>query len=240
MSQKPPIAPERAAGDNLSPAQKEQQRRKAAKRGQAPRDRRGLWAALAIAVIAIVLIGGAIVIDTGQQQQRLAPQQTAEARVEEGVSEPITSTLASEIPGVQAFKVEQGHTVAKVDYSQMPPPGGIHNPEWQNCGIYDAPIAAINAAHSQEHGAVWIAYKPDVGPAAIESLRGLVRGIPYTLLSPMPDASAPIVASAWGLRLEATDSNDPRLAQFVTKFANGPQAPEMGASCSGAKGQPIE
>lgn len=240
MSQKPPIPHDKAAGDNLSPAQIELMKRKAAKRGRATRDRRGLWASLAIAVIAVVLIGGAILIDSGQQQQRLAPQQTAEARIEKGVSEPITSTLASEIPGVEAFKVDQGHTVAKIDYSQMPPPGGIHNPEWQNCGIYDAPVQAINAAHSLEHGAVWIAYKPDVAPAAIESLRGLVRGMPYTLLSPMPEASAPIVAAAWGLRLEATDASDPRLAQFVTKFANGPQAPELGASCSGAKGQPVE
>jgi hypothetical protein len=240
MSQKPPIAPERAAGDNLSPAQKEQMKRKAARRGQAPRDRRGLWAALTIAVIAVVLIGGAIVIDTGQQQQRLAPRQTAEARVEDSVSEPITSTLANDIPGVQAFKVEQGHTIAKVSYPQMPPPGGTHNPEWQNCGIYDTPVDAVNGVHSMEHGASWIAYRPDVGPSAIENLRGLVRGRPYTLLSPMQEASAPIVAAAWGLRLEVTDANDPRLAQFISTFTNGPQTPELGAACTGAKGQPIE
>ena len=226
--------------NSLSPAQQELAKRKAAKRGQLPPDRRGLWIALTIAAIVIVLIGGAIVIDNNQQQQRLAPQQTAEARVEKSASQPITSTVTSEIAGVQAFQVEAGHTVAKVDYPQMPPVGGIHSGEWQNCGIYDTPVDAVNGVHSMEHGATWIAYKPEVGTEAIEKLRGLVRGKPYTLLSPMPEASGPIVAAAWGFRLELADANDPRLAQFISKFTNGPQTPEPGAPCSGAKGQPIE
>lgn len=226
--------------ENLSPAQKELARRKAMKRGEAAPDRRGLWVALSVAAIAVVLIGGAIVIDNGQQQQRLAPQQTAEARVEKVTSEPITSVVTSEITGVQAFKVDQGHTVSKVDYPQMPPPGGLHSAEWQNCGIYDTPVDAVNGVHSLEHGAVWIAYKPDVGAEAIEKLRGLVRGKTYTLLSPMQEANAPIVAVAWGFRLELTDANDPRLPQFMSKFINGPQTPEPGAACTGAKGRPIE
>ena len=236
MKQKPPLP----SDDNLSPAQKELAQRKAMKRGQAPPDRRGLWIGLTIAAIAVVLIGGAIVIDNGQQQQRLAPQQTAEARVEKVVSEPITSTVTSEIAGVQAFKVDQGHTPSKVDYPQMPPAGGLHNVEWQNCGIYDTPVEVVNGVHSMEHGAVWVAYKPDVGAEAIEKLRGLVRGKTYTLLSPMQEASAPIVAAAWGFRLELNDANDPRLLQFLSKFINGPQTPEPGATCAGAKGQPIQ
>ena len=91
-----------------------------------------------------------------------------------------------------------------------------------------------------EHGATWIAYKPEVGAATIEKLRGLVRGKTYTLLSPMQEASAPIVAAAWGFRLELTDANDPRLPQFLSKYVNGPQTPEPGATCSGAKGLPVE
>ncbi len=235
MNQKSP----KSTNDNLSPAQREMARRKAMRHGNQPPDRRGLWMMLTIGVFAIIIVGGAIVIDNRQSQQRLAPQQTAEAFVQQGSSQQITSTLASEILGLQAFSVEQGHTPSKVNYPQMPPAGGVHNPVWQNCGIYDAPIEAINAVHSMEHGATWVVYRPDIGQPEIDALRSLVRGRPYTLLSPMADASAPVVAAAWGFRLELTNTNDPRLAQFVSKFTNGPQTPEPGASCSGAKGQPL-
>lgn len=236
MKQKSTQIPE----DQLSPAQKERMRQKALRRGEIKSNPHTLWVALGTAAAVILIVGGAIAIDSNQRQERIAPQQTAEARVEKSASQPITSTVTSEIAGVQAFQVEAGHTVAKVDYPQMPPVGGIHSGEWQNCGIYDTPVDAVNGVHSMEHGATWIAYKPEVGTEAIEKLRGLVRGKPYTLLSPMPEASGPIVAAAWGFRLELADANDPRLAQFISKFTNGPQTPEPGAPCSGAKGQPIE
>src|SRR6188508_810205 len=41
-------------------------------------------------------------------------------------------------------------------YSESPPVGGPHNPVWQNCGYYAAPINNENGVHSLEHGAVWI------------------------------------------------------------------------------------
>src|SRR5919205_845966 len=41
-----------------------------------------------------------------------------------------------DISGVQTFSVVRDHTNDPVTYEQSPPVGGIHNPVWQNCGIY--------------------------------------------------------------------------------------------------------
>jgi hypothetical protein len=147
---------------------------------------------------------------------------------------------AADNGGIQTFtNLSRDHVDGPVTYPQVPPVGGPHNPVWMNCGIYDKPIPNENAVHSLEHGAVWITYLPDLPEAAVEQLRGLVRGHDHALLSPYPGLPAPVVASAWGVQLRATGADDPRLAKFVATYENGPQTPEPGAVCSGAKGVPL-
>lgn len=145
------------------------------------------------------------------------------------------------VSGLQTFPAqERGHTEAPVTYAQTPPVGGIHNPAWQNCGIYDAPIADENGVHSLEHGAVWITYQPELDATAVAQLRDLVRGRPFALLSPYPGLPAPVVASAWGLQLEVDDAGDARLTRFLDTYAQGPQTPEPGAVCYGGVGRPVD
>jgi hypothetical protein len=135
--------------------------------------------------------------------------------------------------------LSRDHVDGPVNYPQVPPVGGPHNPVWMNCGIYDKPIPNENAVHSLEHGAVWLTYQPDLPAAAVEQLRGLVRGHSHALLSPYPGLPAPVVASAWGVQIRADSASDPRLARFVAAYEQGPQTPEPGAACSGAKGVPL-
>lgn len=146
------------------------------------------------------------------------------------------------IEGLQNFGSPQAgiHRQGKLGYPNTPPIGGAHNPSWQTCGIYNQPVENEYAVHSLEHGAAWIAYDPALNPDAVNTLKALVRGRSYTLLAPYPGIPQPIVASAWGYQLSVTEANDPRLLQFITRFANGPQAPEPGASCSSGNGQPDE
>ena len=69
------------------------------------------------------------------------------------------------IDGVQAIRVyydDPVHTESIVDYELRPPAGGIHNPVWWNCGFYDEAIPDENVVHDLEHGAVWLAYAPDL------------------------------------------------------------------------------
>lgn len=146
---------------------------------------------------------------------------------------------SSALPGVRTFEVtKRDHVKTPVTYPQTPPVGGNHAPVWQNCGFYDTPIADENAVHSLEHGAVWIAYRPDLTGAQVDSLRQSAQRQNYILASPYPDLTAPVVASAWGHQLRLRGAEDPRLNEFVRAFRLGPQTPELGAPCTGGKGTP--
>ena len=144
-------------------------------------------------------------------------------------------------PGeVQTYDVGPAnqHTQANVDYEQNPPVGGEHNPVWQNCGYYAQPIADENAVHSLEHGAVWITYSPDLPQDEVEHLRDLAENESYLLVSPRENLPSPVVASAWGKQLTLESADDPDLERFIEAYAQGPQTPEKGATCSGGLGQP--
>lgn len=145
------------------------------------------------------------------------------------------------IEGVVSIEAQaQDHLAAPVAYEQLPPTGGVHSPAWQNCGIYNEPIFDELAVHSLEHGAVWLAYQPGLPEDQVEQLRKLARGRPYILLAPHERITAPVVASAWGIQLAVDSADDVRLAQFVAKYQQGPQTPELGAACVGGNGVPDE
>ena len=115
----------------------------------------------------------------------------------------------------------------------------------QNCGIYDQPVLADNVLRAMVHGAVWVAYHPNLPEAQIEGLRNLVRqaidaqGEALIILAPEPNLNASIVATAWRAQLEAAEATDPRLSQFLKLFQNGPFAPEPDVPCSGGVGNPL-
>ncbi|WTW98503.1 DUF3105 domain-containing protein [Streptomycetaceae bacterium NBC_01309] len=148
-------------------------------------------------------------------------------------------TAGSKIAGVAAFTASQGHEGKReIRYEQAPPAGGEHDPAWLNCGTYDQPVAARNAVHSLEHGAVWVVYRPDLPADQIRRLKDKVRGKTYTILSPMDGLATPVAVSAWGLQLPLPDPDDARLDEFLAAYREGPQAPEPGATCSGGVGKP--
>ncbi|MFN2187708.1 MAG: DUF3105 domain-containing protein [Candidatus Promineifilaceae bacterium] len=145
------------------------------------------------------------------------------------------------IEGLSQFiGLESGHDET-VDYSggDLPPVGGIHSGVWQNCGVYDEPVLAKNAVHSMEHGAVWIAYDPELPQDSVDSLRQAVRGESYTILSPYPGLKSPVVLTAWGIQLELESAEDERIPEFIDRYEQGPQTPERGALCSEGTGAPI-
>ncbi len=129
----------------------------------------------------------------------------------------------------------------EAEYAQtgLPPVGGIHSGVWQNCGIYDEPVDTKNAVHSMEHGAVWVAYQPDLPAGDVESLQDAVSVHRYALLSPYPDLKSPVVLTAWGIQLELDSADDGRVATFLDRYVQGPQTPEPGATCSDGTGTPL-
>ena len=166
-------------------------------------------AALAAALVVVVAIAG-FAYYTWQQRQSSLPA------------------------GVQTFSdVPVGHSTDPQTYAQNPPAGGIHDPVWQNCGYYSAPVRNENAVHALEHGAVWITYQPDLPQDQVTTLRNLANDQSFILVSPMEGIPAPVVASAWGRQLQLDSADDEGLDQFVRSFRLSQDAPEPGASCAG-------
>jgi hypothetical protein len=149
--------------------------------------------------------------------------------------------ISSNIEGVINLGSQaQGHDQeVEIAFTSLPPVGGIHDPAWQNCGIYTEPVEVKHAIHSMEHGAVWITYQPDLPAEDVSALQEIVQGQTYLLLSPYPNLASDIVLTAWGVQLEVDSVDDERIEQFVSQYRIGPQTPEPGASCSGRIGTPL-
>lgn len=148
---------------------------------------------------------------------------------------------APEITGVVNHpRPSAGHDASQVyEFTALPPVGGVHNPAWQNCGIYAEPVEAQFGIHSMEHGAVWITYQPDLPQEQIGQIQASVRGENFILLTPWPNLQSPVVLTAWGIQLEVDSADDERIDQFIERYRVGPQTPERGAACTGGVGEPL-
>ncbi|MSO87848.1 MAG: DUF3105 domain-containing protein [Acidimicrobiia bacterium] len=141
---------------------------------------------------------------------------------------------AEGIEGVMAIRVpDNTHTESPVDYGLSPPAGGVHNPVWLNCGFYDKASPAEHLVHDLEHGAVWLAYSPDLPAADINVIHNLARTSPRIVATPYPDLAdgVAVVATAWARQLTLDSVADPRIEKFLDQYTDGDQAPEAGTTC---------
>ncbi|WP_225642570.1 DUF3105 domain-containing protein [Streptomyces werraensis] len=148
------------------------------------------------------------------------------------------AAAAAPVEGEKTFEyLSRDHVTTQVDYPMSPAAGGDHNAVWMNCNgnTYDNEIDETNAVHSLEHGAVWITYNEKAKEKDITTLSNRVRTTPYTLMSPYPDQSSPIILTAWGKQLHVGSASDTRVEQFLQKYVQGPQTPEPGAACTGGR-----
>jgi Protein of unknown function (DUF3105) len=150
---------------------------------------------------------------------------------------------AAAIPGIHNylktnpawFVVPAGgnHKAGVLTYPTSPPVGGIHNPQWQDCmgDVYTAEIPKEQGTHSLEHGAVWIAYRPDLPKDQVDKLASKVRNQPFMLMSPYPGLDAPISLQAWGYQLKLDNAGDSRIDSFIDALRqNATQEPQAGCS----------
>jgi len=145
-----------------------------------------------------------------------------------------TLTPVAPINGVRTFPgLATTHVVGSVNYPQTPPVGGAHSAVLLNCAKYAEPVPNENAVHSLEHGAAWITYDPAI--ISGDQLTKLRKIIPktYVILSPYQGLPSPIVASAWGVQLQVSRVDDPRISEFIAKYRESKSAPEPGAPCTG-------
>lgn len=201
-------AEKRTSKERADQVKKEQDRRQL---------RRSVILYSAVGLVAVALIGGAVLGVRSEKEAASAPI--------EGLAE--------------VENQESDHVLEPIAATELPPTGGKHSATVQNCGTYEQPVAGENAVHSLEHGAVWLSYRPDAPLADVEVLRSYAKDKTYILVAPYPDLAAPVVATAWGRQLELPNAQDPRLDRFVKRFREGRQAPEPGAPCTGGTGNPI-
>lgn len=153
-----------------------------------------------------------------------------------GDSAPVDTTLLEDVEHLTITSKE--HTTADVDYPSVPPAGGDHLGIWQNCGVYTVSVLDEAAVHSLEHGAVWVTYRPDLGVERIVELTEMLAGTSRILVSPHPDQAAPVVATAWGVRLEMDGPDGTTLDAFIAAYRDAETAPEPGVACSRGIGEP--
>ena len=146
-----------------------------------------------------------------------------------------------ELEGVVEFpRPSRGHEVnLDIPFGDLPPAGGVHDPVWQNCGIYEEPLATPNVVHSMEHGAVWITYQPDLPADEVAAIQDAIRGQNFLVVSPYPEQRSPIVLTGWGVQLELDSPDDERFDTFIERYRVGPNTPERGAACTNGIGEPI-
>jgi hypothetical protein len=197
------------------------------------RERRNRLVAISVAVVLIGgMIGGStwlVMEHKAQQDKKNAAAKAAAQAKQDAAKKPID--------GVQEFdksKLTRNHVTTPVTYPQVPPVGGDHNPQWLDCmgKVYDQPVHNENAVHSLEHGAVWVTYNGKASADDLKKLSDKVQATPYSFMSPYPDEKGTITLTAWGTQLVLDSASDPRVDQFFTKYVQGPQTQEPGASCS--------
>jgi hypothetical protein len=176
-------------------------------------------------LVALLIIGFAAF-----QLYRQANQPTWQDRAAgiDGINNYIQSN-----PDWFAYGPEGNHKAGQLTYPSNPPVGGVHNDRWQNCmgDVYTSQIAKEHAVHSLEHGAVWVAYRPDLPQDQIDKLAAKVRDRSFMMMSPYPGLDRPISLQAWGYQLKVDSPDDGRIDDFIGALRqNATQEPQ--ATCS--------
>jgi Protein of unknown function (DUF3105). len=144
-----------------------------------------------------------------------------------------------QIPGIVVENYQGGQHLKATDqvaYTHSPPFGGAHDVSWAACNgvVYPTAVRSENLVHSLEHGAVWIAYNPDlITGGDLDTLKEKAQNQPFTVMSPYPGLDQPISLQSWGHQLKLSDVGDVRIDQFITALRlNQYTYPEPGASCN--------
>jgi hypothetical protein len=194
----------------------------------------GVWLLLAVVLLLVACGGSGAEVATVTVDNNAAMNAAAT----------IPATIGAETDGIEGVVVfpeqlRDHNPDLRYPFTDLPPVGGVHHPIWVNCGVYTEAVPVELAVHSLEHGAVWIAYQPELDAAAITTLQNLSQGQTHILVSPYPGLRSPIVLTAWARQLELDTADDPRMAEFITAYLNGAQSPEPNVTCAEGVGNPV-
>ncbi|MFE0329973.1 DUF3105 domain-containing protein [Streptomyces sp. NPDC058960] len=219
------------------------------RRAERARERRNriLTIAASVVVVAGLVVGGVVLIDSqsGSKASAASGSKDSAGGSKGSASGSKGSAKSAEDSGhfvtgkdgvrIWTGRLSRNHVTTNVPYPMRPPVGGDHNPVWLNCNgdVYTEPVRDENAVHSLEHGAVWVTYSSKASKADVAALAAKVRKTPYTLMSPYENQASPIMLTAWGHQLSVQSAGDPGVDRFLATYVQGEQTPEPGASCTG-------
>ena len=94
------------------------------------------------------------------------------------------------------------HVTTPIDYADVPPAGGPHNPCWTTYGVHSTEVVDENWVHNLEHGAVVFLYSCPSGCASeVAALAALVPGRPFAVVTSYSTMPPGFAVVSWGHRL---------------------------------------
>ncbi|MFE7105141.1 DUF3105 domain-containing protein [Streptomyces sp. NPDC057575] len=212
-----------------------------AHRARQRRDRALAISLSVLVVVGLVGFGSYMVLEKSEASEQKQAAPAADDQADDkapSAQQPQKNPAGEPIEGLRTWdakKLTRNHVTGAVAYPMKPPVGGDHNPVWMNCDgrVYKNAVPDVNAVHAMEHGAVWVTYTGKAPAADVAKLAERVGRTPYSLMSPYVGQSGTIMLTAWGNQVTVDGADDPRVDQFFSKFVQGAQTPEPGATCSG-------
>ncbi|MFE8008256.1 DUF3105 domain-containing protein [Streptomyces sp. NPDC057418] len=192
----------------------------------------------AVVVAGLLGFGSYVLLERTASEESRADSGTQDAKQGEPTGQEKGDLIAEPVAGERTWdakKLTRDHATTDVSYPMEPPVGGDHAQAWLNCDgvVYKKAVRNVNAVHALEHGAVWVTYDDRAADDEVRKLASRVGSTPYTLMSPYAGQDGAIMLSAWGKQVTVDSADDPRVAQFLAKYVQGPQTPEPGAPCTG-------
>lgn len=138
-------------------------------------------------------------------------------------------------PGMRIEDLGRGHfplgeSAGLGYYNSNPPTSGMHSPNFERCGIFDASISKEIQVHNLEHGFMLIQYN-EMNDGFIGDLTNMVEQLPgwpnYYILAPHSDMKHKIALSAWGVLQYLDEVEKLPLNEFAKAYRG--KGPESGA-----------
>ncbi|MBI2019210.1 DUF3105 domain-containing protein [Candidatus Daviesbacteria bacterium] len=172
---------------------------------------------IAVIVVTILILGGAVWFLTSQTQKEEAK-----------LTQP---KLGEVIPDEGAQHIPSNETAT---YNTNPPTSGPHYAQSADAGIYEKAIPDGNLIHSMEHGAVILWYREStqsgtlgLSKEEINKLKGIFSSVPVSKKIMVPRESlddAPIVLTSWGRLLKLQTIEEDKIKTFMETNENrGPE-----------------
>lgn len=195
----------------------EEQRRKIDAARAQERNRRLIWLAGIVIVVALAITALVLLMPRGVSPQMR--QVTTE-------------------PGSH---VEEGAPLSPASWAHRPPSSGVHYgtlPQPQEYRMYDTPLTPGRWVHMLEHGAVVVLYRPDLcDSACVQQLgafydsapRSNYVGVRHLAITPYQDMDHAIAVVAWGYIDEMDQMDKDRVMADFRSKVDASSAPEAGA-----------